>query len=127
VGQFEFAPYCHDKEIQTDPLPGLAIRQSRVTFRILNLDFGMQFDIVPAVMDAATTHLEENSAIRTPLTRNQIWGFWASWGGWTLDGMDSFIYALVLVPDCSSRFFYLDGEWLFCGGRSATNSGAFER
>ena len=25
-------------------------------------------------------------------------GFWASWGGWALDGMDSFIYALVLVP-----------------------------
>jgi MFS family permease len=36
--------------------------------------------------------------VRTaPLTRNQIRGFWASWGGWTLDGMDSFIYALVLV------------------------------
>ncbi|HEX4546405.1 MAG TPA: MFS transporter [Candidatus Acidoferrum sp.] len=34
----------------------------------------------------------------TSLTRNQIRGFWASWGGWTLDGMDSFIYALVLVP-----------------------------
>jgi MFS family permease len=34
----------------------------------------------------------------TPLTRNQIRGFWASWGGWTLDGMDSVIYALVLVP-----------------------------
>ena len=33
-----------------------------------------------------------------PLTRNQIRGFWASWGGWALDGMDSFIYALVLVP-----------------------------
>jgi MFS family permease len=33
-----------------------------------------------------------------PLTRNQIRGFWASWGGWTLDGIDSFIYALVLVP-----------------------------
>lgn len=32
------------------------------------------------------------------LSRNQIRGFWASWGGWTLDGMDSFIYALVLVP-----------------------------
>jgi MFS family permease len=32
------------------------------------------------------------------LTGNQIRGFWASWGGWTLDGMDSFIYALVLVP-----------------------------
>ena len=34
----------------------------------------------------------------TPLTRNQIRGFWAAWGGWTLDGMDSFIYALVLLP-----------------------------
>jgi MFS family permease len=34
----------------------------------------------------------------TPLTRNQIRGFWASWGGWALDGTDSFIYALVLVP-----------------------------
>jgi MFS family permease len=39
-----------------------------------------------------------NSAGATPLTRNQIRGFWAAWGGWTLDGMDSFIYALVLVP-----------------------------
>jgi MFS family permease len=35
---------------------------------------------------------------RAPLTRNQIRGFWAAWGGWALDGMDSFIYALVLVP-----------------------------
>ncbi|HEY2459669.1 MAG TPA: MFS transporter [Candidatus Acidoferrum sp.] len=34
----------------------------------------------------------------TPLTSNQIRGFWAAWGGWALDGMDSFIYALVLVP-----------------------------
>lgn len=34
----------------------------------------------------------------TRLTRNQIRGFWAAWAGWTLDGMDSFIYALVLVP-----------------------------
>lgn len=32
------------------------------------------------------------------LTRQQIAGFWASWSGWTLDGMDSFIYALVLAP-----------------------------
>ncbi len=39
-----------------------------------------------------------NNAGRAPLTRNQIRGFWASWGGWTLDGMDSVIYALVLVP-----------------------------
>jgi len=33
-----------------------------------------------------------------PLTPNQVRGFWASWGGWALDGMGSFIYALVLVP-----------------------------
>ena len=32
------------------------------------------------------------------LTRNQIRGFWAAWGGWALDGMDSFIFALVLTP-----------------------------
>jgi MFS family permease len=36
--------------------------------------------------------------IKVPLSRNQIRGFWAAWGGWALDGMDSFIYALVLVP-----------------------------
>jgi len=34
----------------------------------------------------------------TPLSRAQINGFWAAWTGWTLDGMDSFIYALVLSP-----------------------------
>jgi MFS family permease len=33
-----------------------------------------------------------------PLTRNQVRGFWAAWAGWALDGMDSFLYALVLVP-----------------------------
>jgi MFS family permease len=38
------------------------------------------------------------SAARTPLTTNQIRGFWAAWGGWALDGMDSLIYSLVLVP-----------------------------
>jgi MFS family permease len=32
------------------------------------------------------------------LSRAQITGFWAAWSGWTLDGMDSFIYALVLSP-----------------------------
>ena len=36
------------------------------------------------------------SSIR--LARNQIRGFWAAWAGWALDGMDSFIYALVLAP-----------------------------
>jgi MFS family permease len=35
---------------------------------------------------------------QTPLTSNQRRGFLAAWGGLTLDGMDSFIYALVLVP-----------------------------
>src|SRR6202140_2437876 len=49
-------------------------------------------------MSTAGTHLEAKPTKATPLTRNQVRGFWASWGGWTLDGMDSFIYALVLVP-----------------------------
>jgi len=35
---------------------------------------------------------------RAPLTKNQWRGFFASWGGWALDGMDSFIFALVMVP-----------------------------
>ena len=35
---------------------------------------------------------------KTKLNANQIKGFWAAWGGWTLDGMDAFIYALVLAP-----------------------------
>ncbi|MBI3401087.1 MAG: MFS transporter [Acidobacteria bacterium] len=38
------------------------------------------------------------TASLTPLTTNQIRGFWAAWGGWALDGMDSFIYSLVLAP-----------------------------
>lgn len=32
------------------------------------------------------------------LSKNQVRGFWAAWGGWALDGMDSFLYALVMVP-----------------------------
>jgi len=32
------------------------------------------------------------------LTSAQVRGFWAAWSGWTLDGMDSFIFALVLAP-----------------------------
>ena len=31
-------------------------------------------------------------------TGEQIRGFFAAWAGWALDGMDSFIYALVMVP-----------------------------
>jgi MFS family permease len=48
-------------------------------------------------MSTGAVHPEPQLARAAPLTRNQIRGFWASWGGWTLDGMDSFIYALVLV------------------------------
>jgi MFS family permease len=33
-----------------------------------------------------------------PLTRNQWRGFFAAWAGWALDGMDSYIFALVMVP-----------------------------
>ena len=40
----------------------------------------------------------QESAARMPLTGPQIRGFWAAWAGWTLDGMDSFIFALVLAP-----------------------------
>jgi MFS family permease len=47
-------------------------------------------------MSIATLNTESSRDV--PLNRNQIRGFWASWGGWALDGMDSFIYALVLVP-----------------------------
>jgi MFS family permease len=49
-------------------------------------------------MSTLGVHPQAQSAQARSLTRNQIRGFWASWGGWTLDGMDSFIYALVLVP-----------------------------
>ncbi len=37
-------------------------------------------------------------APRSHITGQQIRGFLAAWGGWALDGMDSFIYALVMVP-----------------------------
>lgn len=44
------------------------------------------------------TDRSANARRRTPLSRPQILGFWGAWAGWTLDGMDSFIYALVLTP-----------------------------
>jgi len=47
-------------------------------------------------MSAASMNAKKAS--EAPLNHNQIRGFWAAWGGWALDGMDSFIYALVLVP-----------------------------
>jgi len=49
-------------------------------------------------MSTPRVHPQAQAAQATPLTRNQIRGFWAAWGGWALDGMDSFIYALVMVP-----------------------------
>jgi MFS family permease len=53
-------------------------------------------DIVPPRMSAVMVNAQ--NSLQVPLNRNQIRGFWAAWGGWALDGMDSFIYALVLVP-----------------------------
>src|SRR6476659_8654476 len=40
----------------------------------------------------------EAQTSRISLTSNQRRGFLAAWGGVVLDGVDSFIYALVLVP-----------------------------
>ena len=42
--------------------------------------------------------VEHGRVVRVPLTPAQVRGFWAAWAGWTLDGMDSFIFALVLAP-----------------------------
>src|ERR1700756_4106998 len=47
---------------------------------------------------SSTTERAMVARRRTPLNRSQIAGFWGAWTGWTLDGMDSFIYALVLTP-----------------------------
>jgi len=44
------------------------------------------------------SHSSASVSSRARLTKNQWRGFWAAWAGWTLDGMDSFIYALVMVP-----------------------------
>src|SRR2546428_2920849 len=44
------------------------------------------------------SHSSASVSPRGRLTKTQWHGFWAAWAGWTLDGMDSFIYALVMVP-----------------------------
>src|SRR5438094_958452 len=44
------------------------------------------------------TPAEQVTQTNSRLTKNQFWGFGAAWGGWALEGMDSFIYALVMVP-----------------------------
>jgi MFS family permease len=51
-------------------------------------------------------------ASHTKLSRQQSTGFWGAWAGWTLDGMDSVIYALVLSPALT--------ELLLKSGRKAT-------
>ncbi|HVA94937.1 MAG TPA: MFS transporter [Candidatus Dormibacteraeota bacterium] len=44
------------------------------------------------------TGAQNPARTKSRLTPNQIRSFWAAWGGWSMDGMDSFIYSLVLVP-----------------------------
>ena len=58
-------------------------------------------DPLPARLPSEADVLENDDEVSTlphRLTQNQIRSFWAAWGGWTMDGMDSFIYSLVLVP-----------------------------
>jgi len=50
------------------------------------------------IPNASATAAPTLAGKRSVLSRAQITGFWAAWTGWTLDGMDSFIYALVLSP-----------------------------
>jgi MFS family permease len=46
----------------------------------------------------ATTTYTQPVRTKTPLNSAQKKGFLAAYAGWTLDGMDAFIYGLVLVP-----------------------------
>ena len=46
----------------------------------------------------ATTTYTQPVLTKTPLNSAQKKGFLAAYAGWTLDGMDAFIYGLVLVP-----------------------------
>jgi len=46
----------------------------------------------------SATSFQPAIPVRSRLTQQQVLGFWAAWSGWTLDGMDSVIYALVLTP-----------------------------
>ncbi|HEY2646984.1 MAG TPA: MFS transporter, partial [Candidatus Acidoferrales bacterium] len=46
----------------------------------------------------STTQIPVATKAKPKLTGNQVRSFWAAWGGWSMDGMDSFIYSLVLVP-----------------------------
>jgi MFS family permease len=57
----------------------------------------MPIELLEGVM-ANETETRPSSATRSRLSRQQITGFWGAWAGWTLDGMDSVIFALVLSP-----------------------------
>jgi MFS family permease len=52
---------------------------------------------IPAFVNPGNGSPQE-SLRKGRLTGDQIRGFLAAWGGFALDGMDSFIYALVMVP-----------------------------
>jgi len=47
---------------------------------------------------ALTASATSVKPIKTPLSREQVKGFWAVYLGWVLDGVDSVIFALVLIP-----------------------------
>jgi MFS family permease len=47
---------------------------------------------------AMTASATREKPIKTPLSREQIRGFWTVYLGWVLDGVDSVIFALVLIP-----------------------------
>ena len=49
-------------------------------------------------MDPIANAAKAGQSKHTKLNRQQIIGFWAAWSGWTLDGLASFSYALVLAP-----------------------------
>src|SRR6266851_9291425 len=43
--------------------------------------------------NAGENHLYDMRRNPPRLNRNQVRSFWAAWAGWTMDGMDSFIYS----------------------------------
>lgn len=47
---------------------------------------------------ALTASATSIKPLKTPLSREQVRGFWAVYLGWVLDGVDSVIFALVLIP-----------------------------
>lgn len=47
---------------------------------------------------ALTASVTSIKPLKTPLSREQVRGFWAVYLGWVLDGVDSVIFALVLIP-----------------------------